>query len=172
MRTLDRPEIFIENAVVPQLDGRIVGGYPVNISEHPHQTSLQNWHSHSCGGSLISPEWILTAAHCLAKFVFWKFPYNLWNIFLFNSAGPHRYTFRLGSSLWAQGGTLVSAVEVIRHPLYNSATIDYDVAVVKIAPAQDITEVINYIPLPPDGWYPDPGIDFSYFQFRQNISKF
>lgn len=79
-------------------------------------------------------------------------------ISLVNSVGPHRYTFRLGSSLWAEGGTLVSATQVIRHPLYNSATIDYDVAVVKIAPAQDITEVINYATLPPDGWYPAPGI--------------
>uniref|UniRef100_A0AAR5QFA4 Peptidase S1 domain-containing protein n=1 Tax=Dendroctonus ponderosae TaxID=77166 RepID=A0AAR5QFA4_DENPD len=53
-------------SVLRHVESRIVGGWTVNISDHPHQVSLQSWHRHSCGGSLISPNWILTAAHCLS----------------------------------------------------------------------------------------------------------
>lgn len=47
----------------PRLDGRIVGGNKINITEAPYQVSLQTG-THICGGSIISSEWILTAAHC------------------------------------------------------------------------------------------------------------
>lgn len=32
----------------------ITGGYPINISEAPHQVSLQSDNKHFCGGSIIS----------------------------------------------------------------------------------------------------------------------
>lgn len=48
----------------PRLDGRIVGGFAMNITEVPWQVSLQLRGSHFCGGSIIGKSWILTAAHC------------------------------------------------------------------------------------------------------------
>lgn len=43
---------------------RIVGGFEIDIEEVPWQVSLQIYSSHFCGGSIISQNWILTAAHC------------------------------------------------------------------------------------------------------------
>ncbi|XP_035712092.1 trypsin-7-like [Folsomia candida] len=43
---------------------QIVGGDPVDIENYPYQVSVQSYGSHMCGGSLISPNRVLTAAHC------------------------------------------------------------------------------------------------------------
>ena len=63
---------ILDNAIPVGESGmtsRIVGGSQAESNEFPWQVSLQyrsgfSWY-HFCGGSLIAPNWILTAAHCL-----------------------------------------------------------------------------------------------------------
>lgn len=46
----------------------ILGGKDIDIENVPWQVSIQkNSGTHFCGGSIISKEWILTAAHCLTQ---------------------------------------------------------------------------------------------------------
>lgn len=44
--------------------GRIVGGSPVDISQVNWQVAVLNYGSYWCGGSLITLDYVLTAAHC------------------------------------------------------------------------------------------------------------
>jgi secreted trypsin-like serine protease len=44
---------------------RIIGGTELSLGERPWMVSLQEGGFHFCGGSLIAPDWVLTAAHCV-----------------------------------------------------------------------------------------------------------
>lgn len=46
---------------------RIVGGTRAQTGQFPHQISLRRRGSHTCGGSILSSTYILTAAHCVKQ---------------------------------------------------------------------------------------------------------
>ena len=55
------------------VNGRIVGGKPVEIVDYPWQVAvkvLEPGNSFSrCSGSVVAPGWVLTAAHCVSDTV-------------------------------------------------------------------------------------------------------
>uniref|UniRef100_A0A668UM06 Peptidase S1 domain-containing protein n=1 Tax=Oreochromis aureus TaxID=47969 RepID=A0A668UM06_OREAU len=46
-------------------NSKIIGGEAAAPGSWPWQSSLSNNGSFSCGGSLITDQWVLTAAHCI-----------------------------------------------------------------------------------------------------------
>ncbi|KAH8240599.1 hypothetical protein KR026_001275, partial [Drosophila bipectinata] len=83
---------------------RIIGGSNIAIEKAPWQVYLawkEDSHTHTCGGSLIRPDVVLTAAHCV------------------NLTQLETYRVRVGSSKRNEGGQLFAVANVVVHQDYN-----------------------------------------------------
>ncbi|XP_065370510.1 trypsin alpha-4-like [Calliphora vicina] len=119
----------IPEGMLPQLDGRIVGGAPASISAFPWQISLQRSGSHSCGGSVYNNQIIVTAAHCL------------------QSVNISILKVRAGSSFWISGGVLVDVAAFKNHEGYKASTMVNDIAVIRLSTPLPLSSTIKPIPL-------------------------
>uniref|UniRef100_A0A671L759 Transmembrane serine protease 4a n=1 Tax=Sinocyclocheilus anshuiensis TaxID=1608454 RepID=A0A671L759_9TELE len=61
-----KPQTFQSTCGLSRNQDRIVGGQDAIIENWPWQVSLQSVGQHTCGGSLVSPHWVMTAAHCFS----------------------------------------------------------------------------------------------------------
>ncbi|NXU00504.1 CTRC protein, partial [Buphagus erythrorhynchus] len=122
-------------AVPPQLSSRVVGGVDAVAHSWPWQISLQytqsgSWY-HTCGGTLIAPQWVLTAAHCI-RWVLgcWGGLYQQDEIFVRTDSpslpGSSSLTYRvvLGKQDLAEddepGSVAVGVEKMIVHEKWNS----------------------------------------------------
>lgn len=119
---------------------RIVGGVPVtDRNRYPWMAGIiRRTHDpidgQFCGGSLIHPSWVVTAAHCLFR----KDPDNI-DVIL----GLLR--------LDEEPEERINAEELIIHPQYNEDTTDFDIALIRLADASG-QKTIAMIPSgDPDG---------------------
>jgi trypsin len=106
------------NQLVPP--ARIVGGYEV---DPPFKYSnafveIQRLGRHSCGGVLINPSTVITAAHCSLT----DLPYD--------SVVVHRHD--LNKSTKQENGTEYKVLSKLVHPEFVQSTFDNDIAIWKI----------------------------------------
>uniref|UniRef100_G1U4L8 Serine protease 27 n=1 Tax=Oryctolagus cuniculus TaxID=9986 RepID=G1U4L8_RABIT len=112
----------------PRMLNRMVGGQDALAGEWPWQVSIQRNGSHFCGGSLISEQWVLTAAHC--------FP---------DTSDTSLYWVLLGARQLVRPGPHAQYARVRRvesNPLYQGMASSADLALVELAEPVTFT---NYI---------------------------
>ncbi|KAJ8719663.1 hypothetical protein PYW08_011838 [Mythimna loreyi] len=116
---------------------RIVGGEPSNLGQFPYQAGLLGSYAGIsgtgvCGGSLISSNRVITAAHCWFDGV--------------NQAW--RFTVVLGSTTLFSGGTRLDTSVVAVHPTWIPLLVRNDVAVVYLPTSVSFSDTISPIALP------------------------
>ncbi|MBB5935816.1 S1 family peptidase [Streptomyces zagrosensis] len=110
---------------------KIVGGGPAS-EDYSFMGSMQVRGQHGCGASLITNQWMVTAAHCVAN------------------QQPGNFQIRIGSRDRTSGGTLASVSQIIRHPRYGQVG-PYDIALLRLSRTVPNQPVSIAASSPPEG---------------------
>lgn len=94
---------------------RIIGGTDGSIVEFPYQVSVHYEGSHICGGAIITPSVVITAAHCLLDL------------------HKDRLSVAAGSTLASRGlGEKRQVLAYKIHERYNDEETDFDIGLIKV----------------------------------------
>uniref|UniRef100_A0A8D2JAP7 Peptidase S1 domain-containing protein n=1 Tax=Varanus komodoensis TaxID=61221 RepID=A0A8D2JAP7_VARKO len=123
----------------PVISPRIVGGQPASEGSWPWQVSILHNYEPVCGGSLISEQWVVSAAHC--------FFHNLDAAYVTFPLFIHFQTYKLADP---SPNMIISDVEeIISHPDYAGYDGSMgDIALMKLKSPVNFTDYILPICLP------------------------
>jgi len=124
------PSVVAESGVSEQ----IVGGSTVTISEAPWQvavldpTTSGGYLAQYCGGTIISAQWVLTAAHCVRDDAD-------------RPLSPSQVQIGSGSASLSDFPSAVrtGVAQIIEHPSYEAGTYLNDIALLRLSSALDLS---------------------------------
>ncbi|XP_073502342.1 transmembrane protease serine 9-like [Phyllobates terribilis] len=124
-----------------QMMSRVVGGQNADPGEWPWQVSLKYAASIVCGGALISPTWVVSAAHCVDYRNVSEFTVIL-GVLNLTGASPTK--------------VLVAVKQIIIHPIFEGDGTSGDMALLQLSSPVTYNSYIQPVTLPyQDQEFPD-----------------
>ncbi|XP_071982704.1 transmembrane protease serine 11D-like isoform X2 [Engystomops pustulosus] len=114
----------------PSAVSRIVGGTAAALGSWPWQASLHFNGNHKCGASIISNNWLVTAAHCFSS-----------------SKNVNSWTVVLGT-VFLRTGSGLQLQNIIIHENYTSGEYQNDIALLQLSSPISFTQYIQPVCLP------------------------
>ncbi|KAK1344726.1 hypothetical protein QTO34_013424 [Cnephaeus nilssonii] len=115
-----------------------MSGQDAQPGQWPWQVSLKEYGQHVCGGSLITKDWVLTAAHCFDR-----------------NQPLQAYVVMLGTIFSyppiSQFPHYRSVAQLITHPSYKDGHSSGDIALVQLTSPVNLSELILPVCLPKPG---------------------
>lgn len=129
-----------ETTVQPSLQPRIIGGTPVlgYPVDYPWMAALVRGYREDifdglfCGGTLVAPRWVMTAAHCVHNNL-GQLVVDIDVVLGTNSLAAAPYTYER-----------ISIEQAIPHPAFTLQTLDYDIALLRLERSSSLP-VIAYL---------------------------
>ncbi|XP_064443632.1 chymotrypsin-C [Mirounga angustirostris] len=120
----------------PNLSARVVGGDSARPHSWPWQISLQylkngKWR-HTCGGTLIANNYVLTAAHCISNTLTYRVALGKNNLVVEDE----------------EGSVFANVDSIIVHEKWNSLLVRNDIALIKLAEPAQLSNTIQVACLP------------------------
>ncbi|XP_035918056.1 chymotrypsin-2-like [Anopheles stephensi] len=108
-------------------NNRVVGGTDAAPGSAPYQVSLQGLFGHSCGGSIIDRQWVLTAAHCV------------------QTTSPKLLKVLVGTNKLKSGGQRYGVEKFFIHSRYSIPAFHNDIALVKLKSTLQYSDLVQPI---------------------------
>ncbi|XP_006118274.1 mast cell protease 1A-like [Pelodiscus sinensis] len=110
------------------LRSQIVGGHEAKPHSRPYMAALKVSGDFGCGGFLVAPDWVMTAAHCMGDITVILGAHNIHE--------PEESQQVLGVESYHM------------HPEYNNVLINNDILLLKLTARAKLNKYVQVIPLP------------------------
>ncbi|XP_063146982.1 mast cell protease 1-like [Candoia aspera] len=145
------------------LKSRIIGGHEAAPHSRPYMAALKSQDDFTCGGFLVAPQWVMSAAHCMDEVTVVLGAHDLHAV--------------------EESQQVLGVESYHMHPAYNPITVTHDILLLKLIHPAKLNKYVQVIPLPrsnsdlPDGtlcttsgWGMIDRLVRSYKLFETNIT--